>query len=85
MPLSSPNALACRCTGYPSNRRLTVQRIVSSPGVVVRALMQDAQAQTGYRYTYLYSAWGETLEVTGANVAVRVLACPQPSYHGTNG
>lgn len=31
----------------------------------------DAQAQTGFRYTYLYSAWSETLGMTEQNAGVR--------------
>lgn len=37
-------------------------------------MLQDAQAQTGYRYTYIYSAWRETLEMSAQNVAVRAAA-----------
>jgi len=30
----------------------------------------DAQAQTGFRYTYIFSAWSETLSMTDQNVSV---------------
>lgn len=41
----------------------------------------DAQAQTGFRYTYLYSAWSETLGMTEQNVSVRPVARPALRGH----
>jgi hypothetical protein len=44
--------------------------------------VQDAQAQTGYRYTYIYSAWRETLEMSAQNVAVRREAAGRAASSG---